>query len=438
MRKTDRPSWRQRASQRLGRWFPERQLHIRTEGRVAFFRVSKRFQVSSAAVLTVAVAWAAYTSFSYVLHDKIVAAKDHQISNARLAYQSLLSEVAEYQRKFSSITRDLEENHSLMLGLVEKNASLQQNLQSVAKQLQVTESEREAVLTARANLETKLIDIENQMRGMAGRNFSLKDNLNTVESDLQVALSERNQALFDGSRMRREIKKLETRLNDIEHTQESSIQRLTDRTLGYIETVEKVVETAGLDMKRLLKAEGPRANGQGGPFIPAKPDGLPGGRLKADLANLDTHLARWETLQDIVKRMPLSVPLNAYYVTSGFGKRRDPINKRWAAHYGIDLGSTFKSKVYATAPGVVTYAGWKGRYGKLIEISHGAGMKTRYGHLHKIYVKKGQKVTFRQKIGLLGSTGRSTGAHLHYETVFRGKAKNPMKFFKAGQNVFKD
>jgi len=85
---------------------------------------------------------------------------------------------------------------------------------------------------------------------------------------------------------------------------------------------------------------------------------------------------------------------------------------------------------------VVSYAGWNGKYGKLIEINHGAGLKTRYGHLHKILVKKGQKIKFRQRIGLLGSTGRSTGAHLHYEVVFRGKAKNPMKFIKAGQNVF--
>jgi murein DD-endopeptidase MepM/ murein hydrolase activator NlpD len=134
----------------------------------------------------------------------------------------------------------------------------------------------------------------------------------------------------------------------------------------------------------------------------------------------------------------LSPPLNSFYITSSFGKRKDPINRRWAAHYGLDLGGPFKSRVYSPASGVVTYAGWKGKYGKLIEIDHGAGLKTRYGHLQKIYVKKGQKITFRQKIGLLGNTGRSTGAHLHYEIVFRGRAKNPMKFIKAGRNVFKE
>jgi murein DD-endopeptidase MepM/ murein hydrolase activator NlpD len=107
-------------------------------------------------------------------------------------------------------------------------------------------------------------------------------------------------------------------------------------------------------------------------------------------------------------------------------------------HYGIDLGGIFKSSVYATAPGVVSYVGWKGKIGRLVEINHGAGIKTRYGHLHKILVKKGQKIGFRDKIGLLGSTGRSTGAHLHYEIQSGGRPQDPMKFIKAGRYVFQN
>ncbi len=87
---------------------------------------------------------------------------------------------------------------------------------------------------------------------------------------------------------------------------------------------------------------------------------------------------------------------------------------------------------------MVTSVGWKGKYGKVIEIDHGAGLKTRYGHLHKILVEKGRHLKFRDKIGLLGSTGRSTGAHVHYEILFKGKAKNPMKFIKAGRHVFQE
>jgi murein DD-endopeptidase MepM/ murein hydrolase activator NlpD len=261
--------------------------------------------------------------------------------------------------------------------------------------------------------------------------------LSTAEADLQKALAERNKSIYDGTRMHRRIKGLEIRLTDIEKVEENAIQRLSDTTTNYIKTLERVVKMAGLNIKHLLKDYQPTANGQGGPFIAADIEkNLPGKQLRDQLSNLDIHLGRWEALQGVMKKIPLSPPLNSFNITSSFGKRRDPINKRWAAHYGLDLGGVFKSSVYSPAPGVVSYAGWKGKYGKLVEISHGAGLKTRYGHLNKILVKKGQKINFRQRIGFLGSTGRSTGAHLHYEVVFRGKAKNPMKFIKAGRNVF--
>ena len=382
--------------------------------------------------------WVTYASVAYVRNDSVLAGKDNQIADSKRAYRTLLGEVSEYQRKFTNLASDLEDSHSLMLALVEKNASLQRNLSTVARKLNVTRSEREQVASARKELKEKLTSIEVKMRDMSNQNFSLTDNLSTAEADLQKALSERNRSLYEGTRMRRRIKNLEVRLADLQKTEEVAIQRLTDSTTNYIETMEKVVSVAGLNLKHLLKGYELPASGQGGPFIAAGLGDLPGKQMKERLANLDIHLTRWEALQDVMQKIPLSPPLNSFYITSSFGKRRDPINGRWAAHYGLDLGGPFKSRVYSPASGVVTYAGWKGKYGKLVEIDHGAGLKTRYGHLNRLFVKKGQKVSFHQKIGLLGNTGRSTGKHLHYEIVFRGRAKNPMKFIKAGRNVFKE
>jgi murein DD-endopeptidase MepM/ murein hydrolase activator NlpD len=93
--------------------------------------------------------------------------------------------------------------------------------------------------------------------------------------------------------------------------------------------------------------------------------------------------------------------------------------------------------VLATAPGTVVFAGWRGGYGWMVEIDHGLGVRTRYGHLKKLLVTKGQKVGFRDKIGLLGTTGRSTGPHVHYEVIFEGRPRNPMKFITAGKYIFK-
>jgi len=428
--------WRQRARHILERLFPERQLMLRTEGRGVFVRLSRRAQIAMVGVLVAAGAWSAFTSVSYVLHARVLALKDGQIANGRLAYRSLLNEVSEYQRKFTAITSDLEENNALTLSLVMRNASLQHNLKSVEDQLSRTRQERERVIAARETLKGRLREINDRMNTLASQNFALNDNLGTVEVDLQAALVERNRALFESNKMRRRIKDLETQLGRLQVAELDSVQRLTDQAAGYIETMEKVVEMTGLNADQLLAADNRLPTGQGGPFIAAVPDDHPAGRLQADLNTLDSRLRHSAALEAVMRKLPLTAPLSSFYVTSGFGKRRDPINKRWAAHYGVDLGSALRAPVYATAPGVVTYVGWKGKYGRFVEVDHGAGIKTRYGHLHKTFVKKGQRVNFRDKIGLLGNTGRSTGAHLHYEITFRGKPKNPLNFIRAGRHVF--
>ena len=106
-------------------------------------------------------------------------------------------------------------------------------------------------------------------------------------------------------------------------------------------------------------------------------------------------------------------------------------------HYGVDLAGVKRTPVLTTAPGVVAFVGLNGRFGKLVEVDHGMGIRTRYGHLHKILVKKGQRVGHREKIGLLGNTGRSTGPHIHYEILVNGVPVDPLKFIKAGKHVFK-
>ncbi|MEQ8503772.1 MAG: peptidoglycan DD-metalloendopeptidase family protein [Rhodospirillales bacterium] len=422
----------------IDRVFPERQLVMRTEGRVSYFRLSQPAQVFMSGVVAAALSWSTFTSVSFLMHDQVLQAKDDEIVGARLAYRSLLSEVAEYQRKFASITKDLEENHSLMLGLVEKNASLQRNLSSVSRRLEITSAERQQVINARERLKDQLSVLENEMTSLSGRNFALKDNLNAVESDLHLIMTERNKAQTDSSRMRNRVEELTSRLKELQETEGEVVQRMNERAGDQIASLEKVIELTGLEPDSLLGVSDNGNSGVGGPFIPVEQDGLPASDLKIELANLDRNLNRLESLQESIARVPLSPPMNSYYITSSFGKRKDPMTNRWSAHYGVDLGGPMKSSIYSTAAGKVTYAGWKGRYGRLIEIDHGFGLKTRFAHLSKILVKVGQEVKFHDKIGLLGSTGRSTGPHLHYEVVFNNKSLNPLKFIRAGKYVFKN
>ena len=222
------PSWRMATHNLIKKWFPERQVHLRAEGRVTFFRITTFAQLLFVILFLGAAGWVGFTSYSYVEHDKIVAGKNNLIADARLAYGSLLGEVADYQNKFNSITMDLEHNHTMMLGLVERNASLQQDLRSVSRELEDTQDERHDISTAREALLGKLAQIEVEMRALNGHNVALKDNLNSVEGDLQTALSERNKALFEGTRLRRHVTDLETRLGQLQDTHENSAQRLTE------------------------------------------------------------------------------------------------------------------------------------------------------------------------------------------------------------------
>lgn len=436
-------SWRERFRAGLDRMFPERQFMVRAEGRISHLRVSQRAQVAVAIFLVGLASWGGFSSVKFLLHTQIVAFKDDQISTARLAYRTLLGEIAEYQKKFNAITREIEENSVFTSSLREQSAQLQQNISTVEAQLLATEQERGLMAAAREKLRTQLVEIENNMQTLASRNFTLKGNLTSTENDLQTALAERNQALFESNNLRRQMRETENRLAAIRETQLESVRQLAERTSGFIESTEKVLQIAGLDPNQLLAAAGVKnRKGQGGPFIPLK-SSPPGNEDESDpiateMESLSRQLSRWESLQDVMQRVPLAAPLATYAVNSPFGKRLDPINGMWAAHYGVDLGAPKTAPVHATALGVVTFSGYQDKYGRLIEIDHGNGIRTRYGHLDKTMIKKGDKVAFNQIIGQVGNSGRSTGAHLHYEIMFKDKPKNPMNFIKAGRHVFKE
>ena len=242
----------------------------------------------------------------------------------------------------------------------------------------------------------------------------------------------------EGDRLQGIVDDLEGQLADLHESEKDIVARLTETTVANIASVENVLTRTGLDVDKLLARadiKEPEPKGQGGPVIAAAPDSGPALLLKAKLETLDSKLARWDDLQELMYQLPLQPPLDFYSVSSHYGKRRDPINRRWAMHYGTDMTSRRRAPIYATAAGTVTFAGYKGRYGRLVVIDHGQGLQTKYGHLHKILVKKGQKVEYRHKIGLLGNSGRSTGPHLHYELHVNGRPRNPWKFIKAGRYV---
>ena len=140
-------------------------------------------------------------------------------------------------------------------------------------------------------------------------------------------------------------------------------------------------------------------------------------------------------LRSLIKTLPVSAPLESYELGSPFGVRGDPINGHSAYHTGIDLRAPYMTPVYATAAGVVTYSGYRDDYGKVVEIDHGNGISSRYAHLHRQTVSVGQRVAGRSQIGFLGSTGRATGPHVHYEVLVNGEPQDPEKFLALARVV---
>jgi murein DD-endopeptidase MepM/ murein hydrolase activator NlpD len=185
------------------------------------------------------------------------------------------------------------------------------------------------------------------------------------------------------------------------------------------------VRKLGLDPKR-LQSNNPQYQGTGGPFEAVQP-------LKADpqFKQLFTSWKKLDQIEQGTIAIPSTQPVRGTSLTSGYGVRSDPFRGRAAMHAGIDLAGPIGTAIYATADGFVGRSEWANGYGNLVELNHGRGIQTRYGHLSRSMVSAGQRVKRGDVIGLMGSTGRSTGSHLHYEVRIDGKAVNPIPFMQA-------
>ncbi|MFN9250479.1 MAG: M23 family metallopeptidase, partial [Brevundimonas sp.] len=145
-------------------------------------------------------------------------------------------------------------------------------------------------------------------------------------------------------------------------------------------------------------------------------------------------LTEMRGLADAASALPFGRPAEAR-TTSGFGLRFDPFSRRPALHQGQDFAAPLNTPILATAPGVVAFAGVRSGYGKTVELDHGDGFKTRYAHLNSIAVQPGQRIALGQRLGGMGTTGRSTGVHLHYEVWMNGRPQNPARFIRAGDEL---
>jgi murein DD-endopeptidase MepM/ murein hydrolase activator NlpD len=184
-----------------------------------------------------------------------------------------------------------------------------------------------------------------------------------------------------------------------------------------IAELRHLLASTGLNVERLFPQLGPNRP-EGGPFV-LPPNGYQPTGMSPD---------QLDAIRSLLKSLPVATPLDSYQLESRFGRRYDPFNHRLSFHTGLDLSGPYMSPVYATATGIVTYAGYYSDYGRVVEIEHGNGIATLYAHLHRFTVAVGQTVAEHDQIGFLGSTGRSSGPHVHYEVRVNDEPQDPEKF----------
>jgi murein DD-endopeptidase MepM/ murein hydrolase activator NlpD len=224
------------------------------------------------------------------------------------------------------------------------------------------------------------------------------------------------------------IARLNASLDRVEMRQTTLLNGMEERYDSKAKRMRSVMADLGMDTKKLAAPQ----SGVGGPYIPVmlRKDA---GAFERQLYRVHVTRADVERLTRTMAAVPVRKPIMGEIdLSSGFGVRPDPFLGRPAMHSGLDFRSESGDPVRATANGTVESAGWSGGYGNMIEVDHGNGFATRYGHLSKIEVKVGQQIKIGQVIGRVGSTGRSTGPHLHYETRIDGDAVDPQKFLRAG------
>jgi len=247
-------------------------------------------------------------------------------------------------------------------------------------------------------------------------NQSLKDSVAQLQKELenekkQVQLTP--ELLAEISDKDALIQQYEEQIIGLQQQQQVLIDNSLSRLDERAKIIESIMDTIGVD----LKVEDDPDH-SGGPFVAADEQKY-GEKL----------LNETERYLDVLAKMPIGRPLPSA-ISSGYGRRQDPFNKQRAFHQGIDFKGRTGDKVRATAAGTVKRSSYSKSWGNLVVIDHHNGYETLFAHLHKRLVKKGEKVERGKVIGLVGSTGRSTGSHLHYEIHHNGKHINPMKFVK--------
>ncbi|HIJ38006.1 MAG TPA: M23 family metallopeptidase [Rhodospirillaceae bacterium] len=412
----------------LKRVFPERQILVRDAGKVRCFKIGTVQQLLVTGAVTACVLWALLSTAAYFDGAAQLMSKEDEISQRaaeleglRASYQAAFGRLDEFQSVFANITCEISDIQDSLLRITEHNVATKHG--------------------AMPRLDPDPSGCRSAGSGPSG--LKIGTGGGAVDTKRIIgSLKEENSG--DSDLLRHRVTQLDEALDKLRASHGAFLQNTANLTALRIGELEKALSAVGVNTRNIPVETETRPVishlpfGRGGPFIAANRGLLPLPNLEFDpIALFNNHANRLDSLTSALHNLPLAAPLADYEVTSPFGTRNDPINALTGIHEGVDLGAAVGTPVTATGAGEVTWAGWRDRYGLMVEIDHGMGFRSRYAHLSKAMVVLGHHVSRGAVIGLVGETGRTTGPHLHYEVRMSDQPTNPMKFITAGQNVLK-
>jgi len=354
------------------------------------------------------------------------------LAGATTGHQEAQRARRENQRQLAELNASLQNSHSL-------NNAVRTKLEDQENRVETLSEARDLAETKVRQLNSRLAAVNSDLLDTQHSNLSLRRRLAATTDALTVTHQNQVNAENRGMDLASNVGTLEKRLDQVRATQLELLRGIRTKARRNIASIQATLSQTGIPLQELLQNAIPRKDGIGGPLILTDDIKLDdaGTSFEGMVGGLELELQQWEGMQKLMAHLPLTRPTVSGYVSSPFGKRRDPMTRRRAMHKGVDIAAPLRTPIYATASGVVSFAGTKAAYGRMVEIDHGFGFVTRYAHLRQALVKTGERVTFHQKIATMGSTGRSTGSHVHYEVLYRGEQMDPVNFFEAGRYVFK-
>lgn len=362
---------------RLADWFPEREFFMRSQGQVRFIKISSRLQIGVAGVAAFALlAWGGSMAVMGVLQYNAV--------HDKLALLEREAKVAQSEDRLDAYRDDIDD---VAADLKQRQDFLEQ----------VTES----------------------VDGLAA---APNDTVSDSTEEAAETVSKVSVAVPEAAELAR-----------IEARQLAYAERLTRYADRRAKLAEVAIRSFGLNPDQMLSAA---RFAQGGPLevLSTSRDGS----LDPRFERLGLSLARMDALERALDSVPQVLPASRGSISSGFGYRRDPFTGRGAMHAGLDFKAGYGAPIHAAADGRVTFVGRKAGYGNVVEVSHDNGLMTRYAHMSAFRAKVGQEVAAGDVIGAIGSTGRSTGPHLHFEVRINGRAVNPRPFLESAPDVLKE